>query len=262
MPFAAEPHETPDLSAGGAIGDKELTMQVIAKRKFFGQRDQGTGRTFSNLAIEDCLFHWCTLSETVDLTKLARVRDVEVRNCRLQHPVVVGPSVIRDVLVENLEIQSELVCWHPLLWHVTLRGRIGRVRIEPYLCIEARYYKPAALLRAFEISKRNFYNHVDWALDIREAQVEALEIQGVPWNLIRRDPESQMFISRRIADSPHWCDGISPENYWIDYVEERFMNQDIDRLLLVAPKAFPSEEYAKILHDLHELREAQLTEPD
>ncbi|MHB1768872.1 MAG: hypothetical protein ACYCUV_13610, partial [Phycisphaerae bacterium] len=160
-------------------------MQVISKRKFFGERDHVGARIFEELRLDECVFHWCIFSETLDLSRMSRVRNVEVVNCNLLHPVAIGPSVIRDVLIENLAVQTELVCWYPLLEHVTLRGRIGRIRIEPYLCIEARYFKSDPLLAAFEKGKRKFYQRVDWALDIREAEAETLEIQGVPWNLIR-----------------------------------------------------------------------------
>lgn len=231
-------------------------MQLVRKRKFFGERDSGIGRSFADLMVDDCVFHWCVLSQTVDLDKLAQVRDVQVCNCRLVHPVAIGPSIIRNVTVENIETQTELVCWHPLLEHVSLRGRIGRIKIEPYPCAESRYFKSEPLLRAFDAFKRKFYRHVDWALDIRDAYAEMLDIQGVPWHLIRRDRETQLFIDRRVADDPHWCDHIRADNYWIDYVEERFMNRDIDKLLLVAPKALPGAEYERILRDLHELRQA------
>ncbi len=236
-----------------------MSMQVVRKRKFFGERGSGTGRSFSDLLVDDCVFHWCVLSQTVEPDKLAQVRNVQVCNCRLLHPVAIGPSVIRNVTVENIETQTELVCWHPLLQHVTLRGRIGRIKIETYPCVEARYFKPEPLLRAFEKANAQYYSEVDWALDIREAHAEMLDIQGVPWHLIRRDRETQLFIDRRVADDPHWCEHIRADNHWIDYVEERFMNPDIDKLLLVAPKALPQAEYERILSDLHELRQAGKT---
>ena len=47
-------------------------MKVIPNRKFFGERDSGTGRSFSDLLVDDCVFHWCMLSQTVELDKLAQ----------------------------------------------------------------------------------------------------------------------------------------------------------------------------------------------
>jgi hypothetical protein len=127
--------------------------------------------------------------------------------------------------------------------------------------------KRPEIQKPFDEAKARYYQNVDWALDIRDAQVKVLEINGVPSHLIRRDPETQVIVSRNKLYQPDWREKLDPSNYWFDYLEGCAwggpeVRPSITEYLLVTPRNVPWKEFEKILSDLKELRKIGLVDPD
>ena len=56
--------------------------------------------------------------------------------------------------------------------------------------------KTTSLQRTFEKANAEYYSTVDWALDIKEAEFDDFDCRGVPSRLVRRNPETQMMLTR------------------------------------------------------------------
>lgn len=82
--------------------------------------------------------------------------------------------------------------------HLTLKGFIGR------LWIRERWDQSLPERRAdtpeVDRALNAFYDDVDWALDIREAELGFFDISGVPVEKIRFDPETAAILRREQAD--------------------------------------------------------------
>src|SRR5262249_52776668 len=121
-------------------------------------------------------------------------------------------------------------------------------------------YREAAKL-PMRAANAAYYENVEWALDISGAEFGEMEIRGIPAALIRRDPETQVVITRQNALNCAWRD--------LPF-EETLMSTSIKLFLefpewgpskcLVAPKRHPK--FRQYLHDIQLLRKAGIAEPD
>lgn len=112
---------------------------------------------------------------------------------------------------------------------------------------------------AFREANAEYYRHVDWALDISQAEFKELNIRGVPGKLIRRDLETQILITRQRALEGAWRDLPFREDltaFSIDLMLQREMSD----LVMIAPKRH--RKFLSFLEDLQLLREAGVAEPD
>jgi hypothetical protein len=96
-------------------------------------------------------------------------------------------------------------------------------------------------------------------LDIREAEAEELEIRGVPARLIRRDPESQVVITRQKAMEGTWRQLNLEKTHW-GYSIDRMLRSGEPDIVLVAGRR--DRQYRDLLAGLRTLREAGVAEPD
>ena len=59
----------------------------------------------------------------------------------------------------------------------------------------------------FNKANAEHYKHVDWAIDISQANFSVeCEIRSAPTNLIRRDAETQMITNRDLIMSSKWTE--------------------------------------------------------
>ena len=108
------------------------------------------------------------------------------------------------------------------------------------------------------VRHKDFYETVDWALDISEARLTRCDISGVPGHLVRRDPATQILITRERALAAQWTAVApqTPEYYGI----ERLLESPMDSTVLVAcPR---DKDFDRTLATFARLREAGIAEPD
>ncbi len=194
------------------------------------------------------------------------LEDVEFRRCtveRCQHPAQQsGPAdrpVIRNVRITRCHIEAsdlppvvvedsevDTIWFRRGIWgpqrlpgcafrHVVIRGRItGSVAFTP---------SPAVHLRAttditadpYVLANARFYETVDWALDISEAEFTSVELgSGIPAALVRRDPSTQAVLHRSTLVDGRWRElaGETLARIWI----EDLLASGFDDRILVAPK--------------------------
>ena len=185
-----------------------------------------------------------------------------MRNVRLIGCEVMGcalnAAIVEDVVVDGLETHGDLLqTWGAVFKHVTLRGDIGRIMISP--AVATGLAKPHEQ-RAFDQANAAYYATVDWALDISEARFFGeCDIRGIPARLIRRDPETQVVVTREKALSGEWRKVDLSDTWWGGWIELFLRDGDPD-VVLVAPKRHPR--YRVLLEGLRKLREAGIAEPD
>jgi len=111
--------------------------------------------------------------------------------CGVKH-VDVYSALFRRVEVNELRTSTLVQIWGAFFEETVLSGAIGRLMISPSL--------PPGLFSvevqgAFDEDREAFYDGVDWALDIQEAVFKEFQVEGIPVNKIRRDPETQVVVS-------------------------------------------------------------------
>lgn len=233
-------------------------MRTFSSQEFRSFFDRGTGATFENLVFEHCTFDNCGLSMTKVLSKRALVRNVCLRQCAAVN-CDIGPAVFENVTVDGLSTNDLLILWGPLFRRVTLTGNIGKIKINTAIHHVDRSVEVQA---PFDLARKQFYESLDWALDIREAKFQDFDMHGVPASLVRRDPVSQVVVTRQRALQAGWRNRISQHNKHWPFVIDMFLEDDEPDIVLVAPKGESKKKYAELLDGLNELRHAGVVEPE
>lgn len=230
------------------------TIQVFEKHEFARFYDQDSGRTFSDIEFRKCSF----LSSAISITRKPELRST-VRNVKLiqceQRGCALEAAVIEDVLVDGFKTNGLLQTWGAVFKHVTLRGKIGRVMISPAV---ATGTATAQQQRTFDEANAAYYAGVDWALDISEAEFDEVDIRRVPARLIRRDPVTQVVVTRDRAMEGRWRELDLGRTDWAGWIDLFLKDGDPD-LVLAAPKRH--RKYRDLLDGLKMLRDAGVAEP-
>jgi len=264
-------------------------MAAAFQDQTFLSAHPAVGRLYEGLRFERCFFDNCGVSPNESGVERTRLRNIAVVDCRVWACHVYW-AVVEDALVDGLKTDSGGGKTTPFriegaaLKHVVLRGKIGSMAIAAAAriwradkpSIFVKLFQPAEMAwrsrqtarrtRAREIDAANvrFYQEIDWALDIREAQFYSVTIQGVPSNLIRRDVATQAVITRSAAERG-LGDALERfpqlgDTYW-PYELDRFLRRDSAQdLILVAPKRHPK--YKQQLDGIKMLREAGVADPE
>ena len=126
-----------------------------------------------------------------------------------------------------------LFAWGAVYKHVTLNGKLSGMKLNQLVSPTAS----AAAQAIWDTANRSYYQSVDWALDIKEAEFQgSLDIHCVPGRLIRRDPETQVLVERGTLNQIDWRQlpwGNSSLHNAIDW----FLNDGLyDECVLIASK--------------------------
>jgi hypothetical protein len=230
-------------------------MKKTFRQKIDSFYDQNSRRTFANMEFERCRFVSCAVSITLNPKKRSIIRNVKLTNCEL-----VGCSlwsaVVEDTVVTNLKTSDLFRMKATVFKHVVFKGKIDRIMVSPYVWPgEAT----PAQQKAFDEANKLYYSTVDWALDISEGEFMECELQCVPAHLVRRDPETQMIVTREKALEGTWRKLDLSKTYWATSLEFFLERGDPD-VVLVAPKRHPN--YLEYLDGLKALRDIGTAEPN
>jgi hypothetical protein len=235
--------------------------QVFVDRVLGNVRDRDSGATFGDLEFGRCRFHGVALSETTDPRRRSTVRRVRIRDCEAIGCTIWTP-IVEEVEVDGLATVGTLLAWGAAFRHVTLRGAIGSVLIATLP--DAGLATPDER-RAIEDANENFYADVDWALDIREAAFADVDLRGVPGRLVRRDPETQVLVTRGRALEGRWRALDLAGTYWPTALQFYLDESRWDSTVLALPKGLPASspwDLAVLLDGLHRLQDGGIAEPD
>lgn len=239
-------------------------MKEYSNENFFGLFDRGEKLLLEDMKFEGCGFTHSGISLTTDVARMTTVRNVDLTNCTIDG-VSVGPTVLRNVSITNLRTSDLFIVWCPYLDRVTLSGEIGKMKVNA--TASHTTYGPAnyAKQKPFDDYRDQFYAEVEWALDISAARFKEFDIRGVPARLIKRDPESQIVVTRKKAlqvATPGWEKRLDPSNKLWPFMINLFLGDGDEDTVLVAPLGAAKAKRDPLLKGLAELRAIGLAEPD
>jgi hypothetical protein len=195
------------------------------------------------------------------------LEDVAVRGCRFamfQHPVqreLADRPVLRRLTVERCHFTASEVgtfiledsvvdtIWlHRGRWgpqrlagcafkHVVIRGPVrGGLRFVASREWWAHRILEPATTDATVIANESYYADVDWALDISEAEFTGVEMyrSGIPARSVRRDPETQVVVTRASTANGDWRAACEGSSVWVGI--ERFLSSGFEDAVLIAEK--------------------------
>lgn len=238
-----------------------VTMQVFENQTFHGFDDRESASVFCDAEFGRCIFDDCAISITHDPRRRSTVRNMRLLNCTANGGRV-NRAIIEDVLVENCKWPGLFQIFGAVFKHVTLRGKFGRLMISndvlPRSDVNPGYeYENVG---AFREANAAYYADVDWALDISQGQFQEFCIRGVPGRLIRRDPETQVLVTREKALEGEWRDLEFRDGLCAVSLDLFLQREEEEDTVLIAPKRH--RKFPLYLEDLQLLREAGVAEPD
>ncbi len=235
-------------------------MKIYEDRTFEGLYDDRSRRVFSDLEFRHCRFESCALSICSTPKQRSTVRNVHLVQC-VHCGCSVKAAIIEDVLVDGLTTEGGLLqCFGAVFKHVTLKGRIDRLMIsnKPLLRSWPRW-REEMHVRAFLEANATYYNHVDWALDISRGEFKELDIRGLPGRLVRRDPETQVLVTREKVLEGRWRD-LQFQDPLTPFSLGLLLDRGDDDKVVIADKL--NKNFRNRVADIQLLRQAGIAEPD
>jgi len=236
-------------------------MRIFENQTFFNFDDRDSGSCFQNTEFYNCFFDFCLVSIAENIALRSTVRHIRLSGCR-QSACSIGNAIVEDVVVDGLKNEGDILqTFGAVFKHVELLGRIDNLMITndvlPDLFL-SEIGRERQILQHRE-ANRQYYATVDWALDISKGEFKDLDIRGVPGRLIRRDPETQILVTREKAMTGefrklNYRDPLTP--FSIQFMLDHGWEDGV----LIAPKRDRS--FRKLLADIKLLRKAGIAEPD
>ncbi|MFC0431484.1 hypothetical protein [Kutzneria buriramensis] len=224
-------------------------MAKAARHSITAQKIVNRATVFSDFELAGAVFTGCALAQFEDpsygriVVRDASLSDIKLTNCSA-HGICLERLTV-DNLATNRATQLEACVFN----RVTLKGRVGPIittPANPSLSWDAK--------EAFASGAVAYYEKVDWALDITNAEFSDVDLYMVPGHLIKRDPETQ-FLLRRASFENTPIDQLDPI---VQIFVDRFNATPFDSIVAVAPKR--SAQFRNFLAALTDLRDAGLAE--
>lgn len=230
--------------------------------EFYGQKfvdlfDRGNAMHLDSLRFVNCNFENSALSLTKDIQRRSTASNIELIKCSA-NGCDIGPAVLRNVRIDSLATNDLLIVWGAFFDRVKLSGPIGKIKINHFVHHADR---SEATQGPFDRARTNFYETVEWALDISEARFKEFDVRGIPAGLIRRDPETQVVVTRERAMRSGWRERLSPSNTLWPFMIKLFLSDGDPDTVLVAPLGAPKARRESLIQGLNELRELGVAEP-
>lgn len=194
--------------------------------------DRGNGE-YRNLLMKNCEFNNCGISLTAEINQRSTVSNIEIIDCKTLN-CAIGPAIITDAHISNLATGDLQILWGTLFNRVKIDGKIGRLKIN------TRIHAPDATetqQKHFDDFRRDFYRNIDWAIDIRDAHPQLLEIKGIPSEKIIFHPAHCVPLKRSSAKKSilEIAKSSSTPKDWSFTISDFFEDTEADELILIAP---------------------------
>jgi hypothetical protein len=231
-------------------------VRVFENETFEGLNDCDSGTIFSDLEFHKCVFRSCTISNTHTPALRTTLRNIRLTKSS-EYGCFVFAAMIEDVTIDGLSTHGDtLQTWGAVFKHVILQGKIDYLMTSDLLFAGQA---TAQEQREFNLANAEYYSHVDWALDISQGEFKAIDIRGVPGRLVRRDPETQVLISRQVAMRGDWRD-LTFSTHMTPGCLQVFLDQNYEDMVFIAPRR--DRQFREYLADIQLLRKAGIAEPD
>lgn len=230
-------------------------MKAYSDQTFRSVGDFDSGKIFQDMRFEMCKFHYCSISATRDPSKRSTLRNIELINCSAER-CLLGPGILEDCSISGLKTGADLFqTFAAVFRHVKIGGKMDRLMLSG-VAIDVHQWPE--LRRQFEAQNDEYYKTVDWALDISSAEFVECDIRKLPIHLIRRDPETQMVITRLRAMVGDWRN-MPIGDYWKGMLQV-FLKLEEPSMILIAPKR--DKNFRQLVKGLQVLRAERVVEVD
>lgn len=159
---------------------------------------------FKNVYFDQCTFDQCVLQSVRTPTTRHVLRNLELQRCTATN-CSIFTTELQNITIDTLFIAgggriNHLTVEGAVFDRVTLRGTItGRLQLNPgpdsskfLLSKNDPTYE-----ESWKSFFRNYYEHVEWAIDISKAEFSTGPwLDCIPGHLVRRDPETQVLVRR------------------------------------------------------------------
>ena len=231
-------------------------MVTFDSETFLRFRDRESGARFSDFIFRRCVFDNCLVSISEKPDSRSTFRNVEIVDCS-QRSCTLYAAIVEDVLIDGLRTEGQVFhTWGAVFKHVTLQGKIDRMMISPAITAGLAHPK---VQQAFDEANAAYYENVDWALDISKGEFRELCIRGLASRWIRRDPETQIVVTREKALQGDWRE-LEFQNGLFGTSLNLMLEREETDIVLIAPKRH--RKFKRYLADLELLRNTGIAEPD
>lgn len=220
--------------------------------------DRGESVSLEDMRFIECTFTNCALSLTKKIGCRAKIKNVDFKNC-IVNGCDIGPAIIEDTVVSGLKTNDLFILWGAVFKQVKFSGSMGKIKINHYVHHSDRTTETQEPFNAHRIA---FYRDIDWALDISEARFKEFDVRGIPAKLIKRDPESQVVITRERALRDGWQKELSPDSELWEFMIRLFLSDGEADTVFVVPLDAPKKKRDMLLRGVSELRLLCIAEPD
>ena len=221
-------------------------------KKFEMLTDLELPQTLNRAVLQKCWFFACAFGMTARRpSERRRIVDVNLTDCKATNNTWLGPVLVEDVEVRNLRTGGLCIAWGAAFKRVRISGRCGKLMLT----------LPRDSEQEFIEDNRAFYSRVDWALDISEGEFEELELRGVPADLVRRDPETQVVVRRlQVERLEKVWRGLNLDGTpWVSTLEQLLKCGLEDQVLVAARRR---KDFAVWLAGLRRLQDAGVADRD
>jgi hypothetical protein len=189
------------------------------------------------VVFDRCTFSACSLGmKTKSPNDRLMIEDVTLRNCTLDS-VLVGPVVFDKCVVENLTTSDHLWFHGAAFRNCVFRGAIGKMLLlEEVIALEPRESETNSV---FIKDNESIYQALDWAIDIKDAQFDDLDIRSIPAECIRVNNVNQIKVNYQEVRSAFNSGELdeAPSKELIEVSLEDYEDSQINFVLASNPKS-------------------------
>jgi hypothetical protein len=192
-----------------------------------------------DLVVRRCRFAMFQHPYQRSLEERPTLRRITIERCHFTASDL-GPVIVEDALLDTVWFHRGK--WGPQVIvgsafkRVVVRGRVnGSVRFVPSMDWWLHRTLEPAVDDPFVRANQRYYEDVEWALDISSAEFTGIEMSrsDIPARLIRRDPETQVVVTRESTRRGDWRAACEGSSQWVAI--ERFLETGFADTVLVAP---------------------------
>jgi hypothetical protein len=193
-----------------------------------------TDSVVQNVSFSKCSFDNCTVLGAEHPSQRVILRNIEIINSG-QRASSIANAAIEDAVISGMgkEGRIPLFAWGAVFKHVTLRGKLSAMKLNRWVAP----VPPPSKQQRWDNANKAYYQCVDWALDLREAEFQgSLDLHCLPGSLIRRDPETQVLVKRSSLSDVDWR-SLSWGKSSFDLAIQWFLDDGLyDDVVLIASK--------------------------
>jgi hypothetical protein len=252
--------------------------------------------------LENIRFENCSFIESINISHGMRkpedtfiIRNCEFVKCTFSDKhaggLYIGQATLEDVLIENCKTKGSfgLSLDHTLLRRVIIKGKLDTISLRmiqkeisvtdflwnwPILvdyykdkdvkCVldYAGYYAFPEEVFAFKDAWEEFYNKIDWALDVSEAKIGSISIHGkFDFTKVKFNPATQAFITKENVMNKKWKPLLEKDGFrYCGWELNNSFSENCNGCIVFAD-FYKKERFNEKINFIKELRAMGIAEP-